>query len=120
MNQPAQQLPSFDELVKLVQEDEAAFEQLKREKCQELIQSASPEMQPRLWAQQSHIDRLVGHCKNPHHVNVVLMQELRKQVQKFQSSLQGSLQDGGISSENAANNDKLNVVHLSDRFSDWR
>ncbi|MGF1910237.1 DUF3135 domain-containing protein [Vibrio kasasachensis] len=120
MNLPAQQLPSFDELVKLVQEDEAAFEQLKQEKCQELIQSASQDMQPRLLAQQSHIDRLVGHCKNPNHVNVVLMQELRKQVQKFQSSLQGSPQDSGISNDSAANNDRLNVVNISERFPDWR
>ncbi|WP_162062323.1 DUF3135 domain-containing protein [Vibrio taketomensis] len=79
----SQQLPSFDELVKLVQEDEQAFEQLKREKCQELIASSSIDMQARLQAQQSHIDRLVGHCKNPHHVNVVLSRELHKQFVGF-------------------------------------
>ncbi|OLQ89963.1 hypothetical protein BIY21_14120 [Vibrio ponticus] len=110
-----QQLPSFDELVKLAQEDEAAFEQLKREKCQEMIQGASQDMQPRLWAQQSHIDRLVGHCKNPHHVNVVLMQELRKQVHKFQQSLQG-----GLETKEPEKTAKLNVISINERFSDWR
>ena len=116
MNFPAQKLPSFDELVKLAQEDEAAFEQLKRDKCEEVIQSASQDMQPRLWAQQSHIDRVVGHCKNPNHVNVVLMKELIKQVQKFQNSLQG------VDAANCdkMNNDKVNVVLISERFSDWR
>jgi len=106
MSQPAlnQKLPSFDELVKLVQEDESAFEQLKREKCEEMIRSASSVMRDRLWAQQSHIDRLVGHCKNPNHVNVVLMQELVKQVGKFQDTL--------YDSESVNINDE-NVVSLS-------
>ncbi|WP_114765983.1 DUF3135 domain-containing protein [Vibrio rhodolitus] len=111
---PDQKLPSFDELVKLVQEDEAAFEQLKREKCQEMINAASQDMQPRLWAQQSHIDRLVGHCKNPHHVNVVLSRELHKQVQKFQQTLQGS------DLPNCENDENVNVVSLKQRFPDWR
>ncbi|EGU39792.1 DUF3135 domain-containing protein [Vibrio scophthalmi] len=106
-----QQLPSFDDLVKLVQEDEAAFEQLKREKCQELIDSSSLDMQPRLQAQQSHIDRLVGHCKNPHHVNVVLSQELQKQVVKFQTILQGNSEYE--EAKNAANQDMLNVISIS-------
>ncbi|OLQ86176.1 hypothetical protein BIY22_13085 [Vibrio panuliri] len=115
MPQTAQQLPPFDELVKLAQEDEAAFEQLKRDKCQEMIQGASDEMQPRLWAQQSHIDRLVGHCKNPHHVNVMLSRELRKQVVKFQHSLQGRHSEATDEKQ-----DNSTVVPFDNRFSDWR
>ncbi|WP_434997399.1 DUF3135 domain-containing protein [Vibrio scophthalmi] len=121
MNLPAQKLPSFDELVKLAQEDEAAFEQLKRDKCEEMIQSASQDMQPRLWAQQSHIDRVVGHCKNPNHVNVVLMQELMKQVQKFQQTLQGGeAANGDKINGDKVSSDKMNVVSIAERFPDWR
>ncbi len=108
MPQTAQQLPPFDELVKLAQEDEAAFEQLKRDKCQEMIQGASDEMQPRLWAQQSHIDRLVGHCKNPHHVNIVLMQELRKHVHRLQLSFQSPDNQSGIDAKKGST-----VIYLS-------
>lgn len=119
MSRPAQKLPSFDELVKLAQEDEAAFEQLKREKCEEMIQSASQDMQPRLWAQQSHIDRVVGQCKNPNHVNVVLMQELVKQVQKFQDALQGGDASSLVSARsNKVNEGKTNVVSISERYLD--
>lgn len=116
MNLLAQKLPSFDELVKLAQEDEAAFDRFKRDKCEEMIQSASQDMQPRLWAQQSHIDRVVGHCKNPNHVNVVLMQELMKQVQKFQQTLQG----GEAANCDKIASDKMNVVSISERFPEWR
>ncbi|KII81178.1 DUF3135 domain-containing protein [Vibrio renipiscarius] len=120
MNRSAQKLPSFDELVKLALEDEAAFEQLKREKCEEMIQSASIDMQPRLWAQQSHIDRVVGQCKNPNHVNVVLMQELVKQVQKFQAALQGGDASLVSARNDNINGDKTNVVSISKRHPDWR
>ncbi|CAE6881039.1 hypothetical protein ACOMICROBIO_FLGHMIGD_00239 [Vibrio sp. B1FLJ16] len=82
-------LPSFDELVLMAQKDPEAFEQFRKDKAREMIESASEAMQPRLWAQQSHIDRVISNCKNPHHVNVVLMKELQKQVVKFQQALQG-------------------------------
>ncbi|WP_162047374.1 DUF3135 domain-containing protein [Vibrio taketomensis] len=114
----SQQLPSFDELVKLVQEDEQAFEQLKREKCQELIASSSIEMQARLQAQQSHIDRLVGHCKNPHHVNVVLSRELHKQFVKFQTTLHGHQPDGDA--DKMETEEQINVISIAERLPDWR
>ncbi|RJX72466.1 DUF3135 domain-containing protein [Vibrio sinensis] len=82
-------LPSFDELKALAESDPQAFDRFKQQKCEQVIASASEEMQPRLRAQQSHIDRLVGHCRNPNHVNMVLMQELCKQFSKFQQALQG-------------------------------
>lgn len=88
MGQVAKQiLPTFDELVALAKSDPDKFNAFKQEKCEELIQSASSNMQGRLRAQQSHIDLLISRCKNPHHVNVVLGQELRKQVEKFQAAL---------------------------------
>lgn len=82
-----QTLPSFDELVVMLEEHPEAFEQFKKEKCVEMISSASESMQPRLWAQQSHIDRVVGRCKNPNHANVVLMGELVSQMCKFKDAL---------------------------------
>ncbi|CAE6881812.1 DUF3135 domain-containing protein [Vibrio alginolyticus] len=85
-------LPSFDELVRMAENDPEAFEQFRKDKAREMIEGASETMQPRLWAQQSHIDRVISNCKNPHHVNVVLMKELQKQVMKFRDALQGNLQ----------------------------
>ncbi|MEZ8034204.1 DUF3135 domain-containing protein [Vibrio crassostreae] len=87
--QPAQKLPPFDELVQLAKSDPKAFNQFKHEMCEQMICSASESMQGRLRAQQSHLDLVVSRCKNPHHVNVVLMQELRCQVCKFQDAIQG-------------------------------
>lgn len=85
-----QTLPSFDEMVKMAERDPKAFEQFRHDMAKEMIESASEEMQPRLWAQQSHIDRVIHNCKNPHHTNVVLMNELQKQVVKFREALQGT------------------------------
>lgn len=85
-------LPSFDELVRMAENDPEAFEQFRKDKAREMIEGASETMQPRLWAQQSHIDRVISNCKNPHHANVVLMKELQKQVMKFRDALQGNQQ----------------------------
>lgn len=101
-----QTLPPFDELVKLAQENPDAFDWLKREMCEECIMSASKSMQSRLWAQQSHIDLVVSHCKNPNHVNALLMRELVTQVRKFQDALAGE-----VESERDAD-----IV----QFDDWR
>lgn len=87
----AQVLPSFDEMVKMAERDPEAFEQFRHDMAKEMIESASEEMQPRLWAQQSHIDRVIRNCKNPHHTNVVLMNELQKQVVKFREALKGEV-----------------------------
>ncbi|MEI8632210.1 DUF3135 domain-containing protein [Vibrio sp. PP-XX7] len=80
-------LPPFDELVALAEQNPEAFAIFKRDICEEMILSASQKMQKRLWAQQSHIDRVVNSSKNPCHANVKLMQELSTQMQKFQKAL---------------------------------
>ena len=85
-----QSLPSFDELMKMAQDDPEAFERFRQDKAREMIEGASENMQPRLWAQQSHIDRVIKNCKNPNHTNVVLMNELQKQLMKFRDALQGN------------------------------
>jgi len=84
-----QSLPSFDELVELAQNNPKEFEQFKRKICEEVITFASEEMQPRLRAQQSHIDRVISHCKNPYHINIVLARELSLQIMKIQTVLEG-------------------------------
>ncbi|OAJ94276.1 DUF3135 domain-containing protein [Vibrio bivalvicida] len=84
-----QTLPSFDELMAMAEHNPEGFSQLKQDMCKEMILSASEEMQDRLWAQQSHIDRVVGSCKNPNHANVLLMRELVSQMVKFQGVLDG-------------------------------
>ncbi|NRB68588.1 MAG: DUF3135 domain-containing protein [Vibrio sp.] len=91
-----QTLPTFDELMVLAQDNPEAFNRFKQEMCQEMIQSASEEMRDRLWAQQSHIDRVVGQCKNPNHTNVVLMRELVSQVGKFHEALEGDVRDKSV------------------------
>ena len=75
----------------------------RHEMAKEMIESASEDMKERLWAQQSHIDRVISTCKNPHHTNVVLMNELRKQVVKFKAALEGE----------AAPTQKADVVSLN-------
>ncbi|EPI4773921.1 DUF3135 domain-containing protein [Vibrio alginolyticus] len=86
---PPQTLPPFDEMVRMAERDPEAFEQFRHEMAKEMIESASEDMKERLRAQQSHIDRVISTCKNPHHTNVVLMNELRKQVVKFKAALEG-------------------------------
>ncbi len=85
-------LPSFDELMRMAKNDPEAFEQFRKDKARELIENASKAMRPRLWALQSHIDRVIDSGKNPHHVNVLLMNELQKQVIKLNDALQGNPQ----------------------------
>ncbi|EME3979700.1 DUF3135 domain-containing protein [Vibrio alginolyticus] len=86
---PPQTLPPFDEMVRMAERDPEAFEQFRHEMAKEMIESASEDMKERLRAQQSHIDRVISTCKNPHHTNVILMNELRKQVVKFKAALEG-------------------------------
>ncbi|OHY90054.1 hypothetical protein BI375_07350 [Vibrio rotiferianus] len=84
-----QHLPPFDEMVRMAEKDPEAFEQFRHDMAKEMIDSASNQMQDRLWAQQSHIDRVIDNCKNPNHTNVVLMNELQKQMVKFREALEG-------------------------------
>ncbi|EOX4927828.1 DUF3135 domain-containing protein [Vibrio alginolyticus] len=100
---PSQRLPPFDEMVRMAERDPEAFEQFRHEMAKEMIESASENMKERLWAQQSHIDRVISTCKNPHHTNVVLMNELQKQVVKFKAALQGE----------AAPTQKADVISLN-------
>lgn len=84
-----QTLPSFDELVDMAQNNPEGFEQFKRKACEQAITCASEEMKPRLRAQQSHIDRVISHCKNPYHTNIVLARELSLQVSRMHEVLEG-------------------------------
>ncbi|GLO62166.1 hypothetical protein MACH09_26740 [Vibrio sp. MACH09] len=85
------ELPSFDELVDLAENDPQEFDRFKLELCEQVITIASVEMQPRLRAQQSHIDRVIKRCKNPYQTNMVLAQELSAQMGKFKVALEGDL-----------------------------
>ncbi|MBD1558446.1 DUF3135 domain-containing protein [Vibrio sp. S9_S30] len=86
-----QTLPPFEELVALAQDDPEAFNQFRQKMCDEMITCASTEMQPRLRAQQTHIERVIDRCKNPNHANVALMNELTTQIGKFQNALYGDV-----------------------------
>ncbi len=106
-----QTLPSFDELMELAEHNPAAFDQFKKDMCEEMILSASEEMQGRLWAQQSHIDRVVSRCKNPNHTNIVLMKELSQQIGRFQSALDGEV---------PADKESANIIPFQPKEEHWR
>lgn len=86
-----QSLPDFDQLVQLAAKDPLQFELLRQRLIQQTIAQANPILQPRLQAQQSHIDRLINHAKNPLHANILLQQELQRQLQRFNQALQSPL-----------------------------
>jgi hypothetical protein len=106
-----QTLPPFDELVDLAKHHPDAFVQFKKDMCEEMILSASEEMQDRLWAQQSHIDRVVDRCKNPIQANVFLMKELSQQVFRFQNIL-----DGNVSSQE----ESAQIIPFRPKDEEWR
>ncbi|MGL6316821.1 DUF3135 domain-containing protein [Vibrio sp. WXL103] len=103
-------LPSFDELAELAQKDPKAFDELKASLCQACIDASSPQMQQRLRAQQSHLDRLVSQSKNPIHANVLLRRELLVQFQKFRQVL----------SEGKLDDKQGNVIEFRGREDSWR
>lgn len=81
-------LPNFDQLVQLATTDPHQFALLRQQLIEQTIAQANPKMQPRLRAQQSHIDRLISHAKNPLHSNILLQQQLQRQLQRFNQALQ--------------------------------
>ena len=81
-------LPDFDQLVQLATTHPQQFALLRQQLIAQTIAQANPCMQPRLLAQQSHIDRLINHGKNPLHTNILLQQELQRQLQRFNQILQ--------------------------------
>ncbi len=93
-----QTLPSFDEMMALASENPTAFEQFRQEMCEEMIASASDAMKERLWAQQSHINLVISRCNNPNQTNVVLMNELTKQMIKFRDAFEGDSEEIEIKS----------------------
>ncbi|RXJ73486.1 hypothetical protein CS022_09590 [Veronia nyctiphanis] len=82
-----QKLPPFDELKELAEKDPAALEALRIKMSEDMISEASEAMQPKLRAQLSHINQVIAHGKNPHHINTLLMKELMKQFERFSISL---------------------------------
>ena len=82
-------LPTFDELALMAKNDPDKFNQLRHNLCQQFISECSQDMQPRLSAQQSHIERILQKAKNPTHANVLLSNELHKHIVKLSDALQG-------------------------------
>ncbi|MBV7298761.1 DUF3135 domain-containing protein [Enterovibrio paralichthyis] len=80
-------LPSFDELKALAEKDPQALEALRIKLSEEVIESASEQMQPKLRAQMTHINRVIATGKNPNHVNALLMKELMRQFDRFSTAL---------------------------------
>ncbi|OBU09524.1 hypothetical protein AYY19_10510 [Photobacterium aquimaris] len=81
-------LPDFDQLMHLAATDPQQFALLRQRLIDQAITQANATMQPRLRAQQSHIDRLINHASNPLHSNILLQQELQRQLQRFSQALQ--------------------------------
>jgi hypothetical protein len=85
-------LPSFEELAAMAKDNPEQLSQLRHQLCEQFIAGCSSDMQPRLHAQQSHIERVLQRAKNPIHANVLLREELHKQIVKFADALQGNMQ----------------------------
>lgn len=82
-----QTLPSFDELREMAENKPEELEALRLSMSEEIIRNASPEMQPRLRAQMSHINQVIDKGKNPNHTNILLMSELQHQLKRFAQAL---------------------------------
>ncbi|CAH0534574.1 hypothetical protein VST7929_02518 [Vibrio stylophorae] len=104
-------LPPFDQLMRLAEQQPKALDALRYQLSQELIAQAPKERQPQLHAHYSHINRLIGLGKNPHHVNVLLSRELHKQVHRLQRALKGEL-----SGANNANHHPAEVIPLARQY----
>lgn len=81
-------IPNFDTMAKLARDDPEQFEVLRQSLINTAIQQANPNMQPRLHAQQSHIDLIISRGKNPLHTTLLLSTELQRQLQRFAETLQ--------------------------------
>ncbi|KLV07540.1 hypothetical protein ABT56_05205 [Photobacterium aquae] len=82
-----QTLPPFDELKAMAENDPDQLEALRLSMSEEIISQASKEMQPRLRAQLSHINHVIGYGKNPNHTNILLMAELQQQLRRLAQAL---------------------------------
>lgn len=81
-------LPNFDDMAKMAKEDPEQFEQLRQQLIEYTINQAHHSMQPRLKAQQSHIDLVISRGKNPLHTTMLLRNELQRQLVRFAETLQ--------------------------------
>ncbi|WP_233217672.1 MULTISPECIES: DUF3135 domain-containing protein [unclassified Photobacterium] len=81
-------LPNFDDMAKMAKEDPEQFEQLRQQLIEDAINQAHDSMQPRLKAQQSHIDLIISRGKNPLHTTMLLRNELQRQLVRFAETLQ--------------------------------
>lgn len=92
-------LPSFDELAAMAKDSPEKLSRLRHDLSQQFISTCSDEMQPRLHAQQSHIERVLQRAKNPIHANVLLRQELHRQIVKFSQALNGEASESNKSAD---------------------
>ena len=76
-------LPDFDTLKQLANDDPEALEALRLRMSEAIIANASDAMKPRLQAQLSHINHVIARGRNPNHTNMLLMSELQQQLKRF-------------------------------------
>ncbi|WP_413112752.1 DUF3135 domain-containing protein [Thaumasiovibrio sp. DFM-14] len=82
-----EKLPPFDELVELAKHHPDKLEALRERMVNSLISEAREEAQPRLRAQQYHIQQVIQRGKNPNHTNVLLLKELQAQLYRLSLSI---------------------------------
>lgn len=85
-----QVLPPFEELVELAHHNPEAFSMLKHDICEEMILSADPEIQTRLWEQQLHIDHVLNSCQSStppmlEHLDILPMDSRRNAPKNYGS-----------------------------------
>lgn len=96
-------LPSFDELVALAASDPEALEQLRREKVEEIIDSAGDaDLQRRLRGLQFRIEAKIRQSRTPLAACISLSQMMHESLTELQAALHGQNPAGKEPSQGSA------------------
>jgi hypothetical protein len=81
------ELPDFDELVRLYKTDPTAFEQLRRDLCEQLIESAPERMRQRLRGIQFKVDMTRRKARTPLSACLSLSKMMQESLMELQAAL---------------------------------
>ncbi len=81
------ELPSFDELKALAEQDSMVLETLRLTMSHEVISQAKKERRKKLSIQLNYINQLISASNNPNQTNIILMNELMKKFSQLMNEL---------------------------------
>jgi hypothetical protein len=102
-------LPDFDQLVKLAQEDPEALEALRKNLCEALIQQAPESYQRRLRGLQFKIDMERRRAKTPMAACIKLSSLMQDSFYKLRAALNEATNQQAAASAQATSGDTINV-----------